>query len=1087
MLQLILGAPATGKTHFLLNKIKENSLSAKKSVLIVPEQFTFESERAVLSFVGDSAALDVSVLSFSRLCDEIANISGGLAGRVLGDADKVIFMHRALDSVKDDLTLWGKYTRNVNFSSTILDTIGELKINAVTPEDIRIASKDVKSETLKAKLLDIALIYEAYDMLTGEKFIDPADRLTRLYRALETTRYFEGKSVFIDSFKGFTGQQFKILERIFAQAQNVYISFTDNPLVKGEYSIFTNIRKASEKIKKIASRFNVEIKNPIILTKDYYNNRAVFGTERLLSNAEYSIDNTNDKINLVYAYTAFDEAQFVARKIRQLVRTKGYRYRDFVVIARDLTDYEDTLATALEKNGVSCFYDKRMPLADFPLSVAVFSCLKAINYSTENILRFHKTGLGVLSYDEISRLENYTYLWNIEGHIWEKEWDMNINGLVQSKADDEKSKQELQYINSLRLKAIEPITVFKELFKGNAQNMASAIIKLLRFCNAGEKMAQLCEKENIANMPYSADLLKTAYNIYMDILDSLVVSFGKADIDINRFTDALNIAVSKASVGVIPQCLDQVTLGSADRIRPSRPKVAFIIGANQGVFPKNILNTGIFTTLERKALIESNINIEDNSVYSAIDEDYLVYSNICCPTDELYISCYSSSFTGEKAEPSAFMKRLRENIPCNVFYEPPETLNDEVLPETLETLNSEFAKRLKNHSADALTLKKSAENSGNADKINSIESLISDDTKSVSPETAQKLYGNTLNMSATRLDTYNRCHFSFFCKYGLGAKKLQPADFDVLQRGTIVHYVLERFITVYGKNICEKEPEELYILTDEFIEEYLESVDGFKSVETARTRFLISRVSRSLKEVVFRIAKEFAQSDFEPVACEMLIGRDGIPLKFPFENGEVNINGSIDRVDEYNGYIRIIDYKTGSKSFKLPDILFGLNLQMFLYLYAVTRGRNIPDTNAAGVLYMPSKRDLNGNGMAMNGLLSLDSDLYYAMDKTGEGEFIPKLRLNKDGTPSKLNRSYIEAEKFSEIFDYIEKIMAKTGEGILSGDVSVSPLDGRESEACAYCDFASVCGFENGEPLRVPDLNNNEVFNAMKGEDKLVN
>jgi ATP-dependent helicase/nuclease subunit B len=268
-------------------------------------------------------------------------------------------------------------------------------------------------------------------------------------------------------------------------------------------------------------------------------------------------------------------------------------------------------------------------------------------------------------------------------------------------------------------------------------------------------------------------------------------------------------------------------------------------------------------------------------------------------------------------------------------------------------------------------------------------------------------------------------------------------------------------------------------LTDEYISDYLDSVKGYRSIENSHSEFLVSRISRSLKEVLLHVAKELMQSDFIPVACELKIGENN-SLNFPFNGGNIFVNGSIDRVDKYDGYIRIIDYKTGSKTFKLPDILFGLNMQMLIYLYAVTRADNLPDNTAAGILYQPSKRDTNDSGMAMNGLLQADEKLIFAMDKSNMGEYVPKLSLNKDGSISKKSNSFIEAEKFTEIFDYIEKLMAKTGESILSGDISVSPLDGRESPACKYCDYASICGIENREVPRVPDLKLQEVFDNMK-------
>lgn len=1083
MLTFILGRPASGKTYTVINKIKELTGEHKKAVLIVPEQFTFESERAVLSALGDKAALDVSVLSFSRLCDEIGDLKGGNAGKLLGDADKIIFMHRALKSVENELTLWGKYSGNVAFSTTMLDTIGEFKINAILPQDLRRIADEVNSPTLQSKLRDTALIYETYDMLTGERFIDPADRLTKLYRDLEDSDYFKNKTVFLDSFKGFTGQQFRIMERIFQKAEDVYISLTDNPEQTKEYSIYENIRTAAQRINKIAKNHNIEISEPIILEKSLYKHENLCRLEELLAFGKAEKCENNGAVNICYAATAFDEADFAARTIRRLVRTENYRYRDFVIISRDTDLYEEAVSSACQKNGVSCFYDKRMPLSELPFSVAAMSAIKALKLSSENILRFHKSTMGTLSHDEISELENYVYLWNIDSTAWLNNWEMDPRGFVTDENENEEDILKLDRINVLREKAIAPILKFRESFSGNAHNMAGAIVNLFEDCFVSNKLAEMSKRISSEALPFTEDILRQGYDMYMSILDSLVTSFADASIDTDSFKDALEIAVNTATIGIIPQCLDQVTFGSADRIRPSRPKIAFILGANQGIFPKTIGNSGVFNIIERKSLIENGLTIADNSVYSSIDEEYLVYCNLCCPSDKLYISTFAGGLSGEKSEAAAFLDNVKENLECDIYYEPQPILTEKNIPETADTAFSEFCRRLQNDTNTAKAISEAIETTEKADKTRLVKALVSGEEKHISPKTAAKLYGNNLYMSATKLDTYSRCKFSYFCRYGLKAQKLQPADFDVLQRGTIVHYVLEKIVSDYGKGICNMQYSELDSLTDKYIDEYLDRVKGYRSVETARTKFLVSRVSRSLKEVVRHLADEFRQTDFNPTACELKIGFDGIPLEFPFSKGKVKISGSIDRMDEYSGYIRIIDYKTGSKSFKLPDILFGLNLQMLIYLYAVTRGRNLPDEKAAGILYMPSRRDINDNGMAMNGLLLSDSEVVRAMDKQMEGEFVPKLKLNKDGSLSKSNNSFIANSEFSEIFDHIERIIRKTGDAILNGEIAVSPTDGRDSQACKYCDFAAVCSFEDGEPFKVPNMNNQAVFEALRGDE----
>ena len=1081
MLKFIFGRPASGKTYNVLNTVKKLAESGKNTVLIVPEQFSFESERAVLKTLGDKAALNVSVMSFSRLCDEVGREVGGIAGVTITEADKIIFMNRALLSAADGLKIWRRYCHSVFFAKTMLDTIGEFKINTVTAEDLKKAAKETKSHSLALKLHDIAVIYETYDALTGEQFIDPADSLTKLYRQLENCRFFRNKTVILDSFKGFTGQQFKIIDRILAQADDVIVSLTNDPELSGDYNVFMNIRAAAERIRKSAARFSVAEDKPLVLEKSYYNSKDMAALERLLAGGDFEKNQQCGDITLCAAASVSDEAEFAARTIRRLVRQKGYRYRDFVIIARDAEKYEESVYSACKLYGVPLFGDRREPLSAFPAAAAVNAALEfCLNPTSESILRFHKTGLGTLRTEEISALENYVYLWNIDSSLWQTDWTMDPRGFVSEDENKKDNKAELEKINSLRQKAVAPLYTFKEKFRGTAADMAKAVVELLEECNAAEKLSVLSESFKSEGAEFRSDVLKQSYDRYMKLLDSMAVCFGNREIKRQEFFEALSLSVSLDNVGVIPRMLDEVTFGAADRIRPSRPKVAIVLGANQGVFPKGLSSSGILGVTERKSLIELGIEIPDNQISSVIDENYLVYCNLCCPSDRLYISYANHSISGEEMEPSAFLAEIAENLGAETVLEPQENLNGENLPETYESAYSQYCRR--RLTADSETLKDALKGSGEEEKIEYLSKMLSGAPQKISEETAEKLFGKNITMSASRFDTFRKCRFSYFCKYGLSAKRLKPAEFDVLQRGTIVHFVLEKIVGAYKKGVADLSEGEINSLVDKYINEYLDGISGYRAIETERSKFLVSRISCALKAVVLQLSREFAQSGFEPAYCELKIGNGGeIPeLKIPFDKGDINIVGSIDRVDEYNGYIRVIDYKTGTKSFKLPDILFGLNLQMLIYLYAVVRAGGKDDEKAAGILYMPSKRDLNDSGMAMNGLLRSEKDIVAAMDRDMQGEFVPKYSITNSGALDKRCTSFVSKEDFSDIFDYIEVLMKRTGDGILSGDIAVSPLDGRETPACKYCDYGAVCGWESAPCDKVPSLKNDEVINKIR-------
>ena len=487
MLKFIFGRPSSGKTSEILKIMKELHKNGEGSILIVPEQFSFEAEKRVLSEIGDSFALSSSVMSFSRVCDEVASVCGGTAAKVLEDSDKIILMKRALNLVKENLILWRKYSASVSFAQSIIDVISELKINAVTSAELRRAANEIDSVALKNKLLDIAEIYDSYDLVLGERFIDPLDKLTLLYRQLEEYKLFENKTVFIDSFKGFTGQQFKIIGRILAQAKDVYITFNfeeNSP----EYSIYDNIGIAVEKIKKLASNNGVQILEPIKLYENKCKQKSLEALERLLAGEDVTVPENDGSITVCKCANVNDEARFAARTIRRLVREEGMRYRDFVIIARNTEDYEEAVELACKRAGIGCFTDRRLPLSAFPVCVAAFAAIGAVkSFTTEKILRFYKTGITELNTDEVSLIENYTAVWNINGEMWLNEWDMNVRGLV---TDEPRQSDitELEKINNIRKKIISPLCKFKEEYSGNAKSRAAAIVNLFKNCRADQAL-----------------------------------------------------------------------------------------------------------------------------------------------------------------------------------------------------------------------------------------------------------------------------------------------------------------------------------------------------------------------------------------------------------------------------------------------------------------------------------------------------------------------------------------------------------------------------------------------------------------------
>ena len=448
MLQFVFGKPLSGKTSYCMDKLSQLSLDNNEIIYIVPEQFTFETERLILKKLGDKASFNVNVLSFSRLYDEICRYTGGSAAKILNEYDKILFINKALDNVKTDLKLWGRYTDSISFSKSLLTSLDELKTNGVTSSDINLLIEDISEQSLKNKLIDLNLIYENYELLLGASYIDPADKLSVVYRKLENFPYFKNKTVIIDSFKGFTGQQYKIIDRILLGAKDVYISITNNPNMNKEFDLFSNIRTSIEKIKNIAKKHNVNIEKDIYLDNGYYNSLCLNNLEKLICGEK--ITESKDEINICCCESINDEADYCARTIRKLIRKTGLRYNDFAIIARDASMYSKSVLTACNKNDINCYFDDLYSLSCFPIYTFCQSALDSLSFSTENILKFHKTTLGTLTNDEISILENYCYLWNIDGELWLKDWDMEPKGFTTNKGLSDESKLELDNINLIK-------------------------------------------------------------------------------------------------------------------------------------------------------------------------------------------------------------------------------------------------------------------------------------------------------------------------------------------------------------------------------------------------------------------------------------------------------------------------------------------------------------------------------------------------------------------------------------------------------------------------------------------------------------
>ncbi len=1092
MLQFVFGRAACGKTHYIHNAIKQDvALKKQDIILLVPEQYTFETEREMLSLFGDGFMSMLSVLSFTRLAENAGQKYGGVAGLYVSDAERLILLGKVLKKLSAHLSLFKKYTGSTVFIRQVSDVISELKNAGVSSSKLMAVSESVGEESLSEKTRELAMIYAAYDDALKGVYIDPLDQMEKFYQTAVQYGYFKGKTVYIDAFKGFTGVQLNILKLMISQADSVIISFTAEPQDKMcGVGVFSNINETAELLKRYAKEQNISVLEPIFLTEPVGRDADLCKLEALLAGEQVvPLEAPSEAVSLLRFETPLKELEFVFKTIHRLVRTKGYRYRDFVVIARDISKYERRIALAAEKFSVPCYLDQRRSLMTSPVARFVLSLLRvAVRPSTDSIFSLLKTGFFGLNSDEIARLEEYVFIWNIDKEGWLSNWDMEPRGFVTERPEAaEKTKEQLEDLNSLRKRVMNPICKLRDLLNHPINEAMKALYDTLIALKCDKAVKEYCETLLEKGCPNDADFVMDSWDAVISVLDHMVRCYKDETLEPLYLVQMFELSLSGMTLGTIPRMIDEVSCGSADRIRPGRPRVVFVIGLGLGEFPAPLNEQGILMKSDRLKLEDAGIPILDHFRMFAVEESFLAYTALTCACDRVYATGHRFSFDGSQVEESGIFSRMKKvfheaSIPCD-FSSFPETA-----AEGFDWLASDFD----NDNAKTKYLKEIYANDLNyAFRVSGLQAAKLRTCRRLSKDISDRLLGLEIHLSASKIEVYRKCPFSYFCKYILKLGRLQRAELDQLQRGTIVHHVLENVLRDLGEEIALVDSKKLREMIHVAMRAYLEQIRGASYLEVPRFRFLFAEIEKMLYYLISHISAEFKNSDFVPKAFELDISDDGdVPsLRLTFApNKEVVVTGQIDRVDVFENeenetYVRVIDYKTGKKSFYLSDVLYGLNLQMLLYLHILQKNGGDTEkhnTQAAGILYMPSNRGMIGTDgddpLVMNGMLLDNDSVLHAMDKAESGRFIPKRP-----TRARAADPMITAEEFETVFNFVEHQVTDTARKISEGIFDLCPRDGTESTACKYCDFSAVCGLEEDfERLQTKKDNQQVVLEKMR-------
>lgn len=1108
MLYLIKGRAGSGKTNYLRQKLVETlNNSQSKPLLIIPEQFSFDTEKAMLKFLGAKKLKQFDILSFSRLAFSSLKNTPYLTKNIPDSGVRNVLMSEALKELDGRLNVFTYSKANSETLSALVDFSKELKYCSIDDDFLKEKIEVLDSGFLKEKLQELSLINEGYNALVSQSFFDDTDSVRILTEYATEVNLFKNRTVFIDGFRTFTKQEFDCLEVMLSQADDVYITLCTDRNPK-RFSSFDFIKKFENRLRTVASKSNIVVEEHFCLQNDNTFPTDIFQLEKALFSQHSDRVESDGSIQIFECSDSDEECEFVSNTIKKLLRTEGYRCRDIAVIERTGGVYKQRLISALKRLDVPVFDDSKRSLSFETLFVYINSVLSCITegFTTENIFNYLKTGFSRLSVSQVCTLEKYALVWGINGKAWLNDFTMHPDGFGNN--FDEKSQSKLSQINKLRKKAVFPLVMLKkETEDKDCKEIAEVIYNFLVEQNVPDKLYELYTSLNDDGFPVEAERHSVSWVVLTELLDTMATLGDGKYSGLKRWFEMFRLLVDSKEIGEIPQGLDEVRIGSADRIRIEQVKVVFLVGVNKDEFPLVSVKNGILTDSDRVNLTAIGLEVKPPFEDSIDEERFIAYCAVTAASEKLYLSYKTTNDDGSKGLKSEIIETA-----LNVVSEP--SVNVYSLIDVVEKIEGEdgafslLSKNFNTNSTLTTTLFEYFKgNEAYKGKISALKNINNSSRLSFDDYTvSEKLFGNDIYLSASRVEGFYNCPFSYFMRYGLKAEPLRVAELDPAQSGTIVHLVMETVLKEYPKaSFLTADEDSLKTTVSRVLTEYLDEKMGGTAEKSKRFMFLFNRLLDISMAIIERLKGEFDVGSFEPVDFELKIGGDEIPsYQLPLEKGQVTITGSVDRVDlmEKDGvkYIRVVDYKTGKKEFKLSELFDGLNIQMVLYLMALEKnGKDYyGDVVPSGVLYLPSRigignfleeRSPSQENIAaqkrVSGKLSgmvLDSPVVFngmGVDKIPD--YFP-VGYKKDGSAK---GDYYSLENFKNLSRVIDNKIIDMGNSLHKGNIAPVPTgkDG-EGKMCKYCSYKSVCGYEYGdETVEITSLTHSKALERLEGNE----
>ena len=1112
-LQLILGSSGSGKSYQLYQQMIQKSMEHPETnyIVIVPEQFTMQTQKDLVTMHPRHGIMNIDILSFLRLAYRIFDEVGHKEQVVLEDTGKSMLLRKVVANKSKDLILFQNNVRKQGFISELKSLMSEIFQYSVTEEQLlKMEEMAQNRPMLKAKLQDITTIYRGFRELIQDKYITAEEILDVLTEVVDQSEILKNSVICFDGFTGFTPSQYKLLSRLLVIAKSVLVTVTIDPNetvdeIDEEYKLFHMSKKTILKLTKLAEEAEVRILPHVYAEQlsggavpyRYRESKALAALEHnLFRYPMKSFHEEQEDISIHSAMDAKGEVNFVIREIRRLIREEGYRYKDIAIVTGDIAGYGRIFRRQMEAANLPCFIDNKKDILANAYVEFLRSAIEIVvrDYSYESMFRYLRCGMAGLSMEEVDELENYVVALGIRGHgMWIKEW----KGTYRSKRP-----VDLERINTLREQVVgdlEELYLVLNNKEANVKEYTKALYEFTVRKNIFEQLMEYAYYFKERELPLLAKEYEQIYRIVMELFDQFVELLGDEVMALSEYDKILESGLTEAKVGLIPPGMDQIVVGDTTRTRLKDIKALFFVGVNDGVIPSANNGGGILSDLDRELFAEHDLELAPTKRQNAYMEQFYLYLNMTKPQKKLYLTYNKVTGDGKANRPSYLIGKMQKMFPTI-------QIQDEESVHSLERILSDrggvtyLIDGMRNYHEQEPDdiFKELYSYYFNSEEYKSmLRSLIEgafyrNQEQGLSKYVASQLYGEELYGSVTRLERFASCAFAHFMAYGLGLREREEYKIQVPDIGNLFHMALDMF----SKKLEDSEYE-WGTLPDQLREEWASycvrvAVEQYGNTvlrSNKRNEYLIQRVERIQKRTVWALSEQMKAGEFKPLGYE-------IPFTYFLEreNQEevpVRLTGRIDRLDicedEEEVLLKVIDYKSGKTSFDLTSLYYGLQMQLAVYLsvaiqFTQKRFQDRP-VLPAGILYyhiddpiIERTADIQAEllkKLKMNGLVNSDMDIVKRLDQSFRGpngcikgsvksSVIP-VNTNKDGYPTKTS-SIASNVEFQAITDYVKKKMDELSCKIMKGEVGVSPFKLGDRTACDYCEFSGVCGFDTKLP-----------------------